>query len=152
MHRHRLAPTIAAQVEALRATGDLTIHAGRLTESHLTDTGAQVCWRPRGGQDAVCEGFDLVVNCTGPLSAVERSTRPLIRNLLAKGLIQPDPLGLGLAVDEAGRPLDVAGRPVPGLYAIGPLTRGAAWEITAVPDLRGAALDLARRVTADMTA
>ena len=152
VHRHRLAPTIAAQVEALRATGDLTIHAGRLTESHLTDTGAQVCWRPRGGQDAVCEGFDLVVNCTGPLSAVERSTRPLIRNLLAKGLIQPDPLGLGLAVDEAGRPLDVAGRPVPGLYAIGPLTRGAAWEITAVPDLRGAALDLARRVTADMTA
>ena len=69
-----------------------------------------------------------------------------------QGLIQPDPLGLGLAVDEAGRPLDVAGRPVPGLYAIGPLTRGAAWEITAVPDLRGAALDLARRVTADMAA
>lgn len=150
VHRHRLAPSIAAQIEALRKTGDLTLQAGRLTESRLTDTGVQVCWRPRGGQDAVCEDFDLVVNCTGPLGAVARSTRLLIRDLLAKGFVQPDPLGLGLTVDEECRPLDLTGRPVPGLYAIGPLTRGAAWEITAVPDLRGAALDLARRVAADM--
>lgn len=151
VHRHRLAPSIAVQVDALRATGELSVQAGRLTRSRLMDTGVEVCWRPRAGQKTVCTTFDLVINCTGPLSAVERSARPLIRDLLDKGLIQPDPLGLGLAVDQAGRPLDEAGRPVPGLYAIGPLTRAAAWEITAVPDLRGAALDLAQRVAAETT-
>ena len=33
------------------------------------------------------------------------------------------------------------------IYAVGPLTRGAVWEITAVPDIRGQVADLARTLT-----
>ena len=29
-----------------------------------------------------------------------------------------------------------SGAPTPGLFAVGPLTRGAFWEAVAVPDLR----------------
>ena len=57
--------------------------------------------------------------------------------------------GLGLQVDDEGGLLDGAGAPARGLHAIGPLTRGAFWEMTAVPDLRGQARDLAARILSD---
>ena len=34
------------------------------------------------------------------------------------------------------------------LFAIGPLTKGAVWEITAVPELRGQCRDMARLLAA----
>ena len=46
------------------------------------------------------------------------------------------PLGLGLDVDSVGRVIGSNGQPTPTLYAVGPLTRGTWWEITAVPDIR----------------
>jgi uncharacterized NAD(P)/FAD-binding protein YdhS len=36
--------------------------------------------------------------------------------------------------------------PATDLYAVGPLTRGAFWEITAVPDIRHQVWALARRL------
>jgi Ca2+-transporting ATPase len=119
--------------------------AGKLTELKATDV-IEVSWRPRGKKRAIKERFDLVVNCTGPLGVISKSTEPMIRDILDKGYGRPDPLGLGLQVDDEGGLLDGAGAPARGLHAIGPLTRGAFWEMTAVPDLRGQARDLAARI------
>jgi uncharacterized NAD(P)/FAD-binding protein YdhS len=58
----------------------------------------------------------------------------LFSDLSRRGLILPDPLGLGLESDDCAV-LDARGRPSTWLYAVGPLTRPALWEITAVPEI-----------------
>jgi uncharacterized NAD(P)/FAD-binding protein YdhS len=145
VHRHRLSPGPARDIHSMLAGGELTILAGKLTELKATDV-IEVSWRPRGKKRAIKERFDLVVNCTGPLGVISKSTEPMIRDILDKGYGRPDPLGLGLQVDDDGGLLNGAGDPAQGLHAIGPLTRGAFWEMTAVPDLRGQARDLAARI------
>lgn len=149
VHRHRLAPAIAARVEALLADGRLELLAGRILTLEADGDEVALTWRPRGRSDELRQGFDAVINCTGPLADLARSREPLIRRLLSTGDASPDPLALGVRVDEDGRVLGADGRARPGLYAIGPLTRGTFWESTAVPDLRGLARDLAVVVTAD---
>jgi uncharacterized NAD(P)/FAD-binding protein YdhS len=49
--------------------------------------------------------------------------------LLDRATVRPDPLGIGLDVDQRSR----AGE---RLWALGPLTRGCYWEIIAIPDIR----------------
>ena len=145
VHRHRLSPGAAREIGGMIASGELTVQAGKLQSATLQADGVQVFWRPRGRRRAISRRFDLIINCTGPLGDIGRSREPLIMDLLAQGLATPDPLGLGVAIDESGGLKGAAG-PDAGLYAIGPLTRGAFWEITAVPDLRSQALELADRL------
>jgi uncharacterized NAD(P)/FAD-binding protein YdhS len=72
------------------------------------------------------------VNCTGPLGSISSVRDPLLSGLLEQGLARPDALDLGLEVDERSR-IEGAER----AWALGPLTKGKWWEITAVPDIRG---------------
>jgi uncharacterized NAD(P)/FAD-binding protein YdhS len=74
--------------------------------------------------------FGAAFNCTGPLGAMARTRDPLLRQMIERGLVAIDRLGIGLAVDGASK----AGE---GLWALGPLTKGEFWEIVAVPDIRG---------------
>ncbi len=150
VHRHRMSPGTAREIGSLLASGELRVLAGKLTGAVLDGETVEVAWRPRHRRRPIRDRFDLLINCTGPLGTIQHSAEPVIRDLLTKGYARPDPLGLGLEVDEAGRLTDAAGRPAPGLYAIGPLTRGAFWEMTAVPDLRGQARDLAATLTAGL--
>jgi len=150
VHRHRLSPGTAREIGSLLASGDLTVLAGKLTGATLDGGVVEVAWRPRHRKRPIRGRFDLVINCTGPLGGIGQSAEPVIRDLLAKRQGRPDPLGLGLEVDQDGRLIGAEGEATPGLHAIGPLTRGAFWEMTAVPDLRGQALDLARALTQDL--
>lgn len=106
------------------ASGELTVLAGKLTRLDAADM-IEAAWRPRGRRRPIRDRFDLVVNCTGPLGVIGQSAEPMIRDILQQGYGRPDPLGLGLQVDDDGRLLDAAGQPALGLHAIGPLTRGA---------------------------
>jgi uncharacterized NAD(P)/FAD-binding protein YdhS len=150
VHRHRMAPATAREIGSMLAAGELTVIAGKLTGAVLDGEVVEAAWRPRHRRRAIRDRFDLVINCTGPLGAIQKSAEPLIRDLLAKGHARPDPLGLGLEVDAASRPIGASGAPSQGLYAIGPLTRGAFWEMTAVPDLRGQARDVAAAVSSEI--
>mgnify|MGYP007032599615 CR=1 FL=1 len=67
-----------------------------------------------------------------------------VRSLTDRGLARPDPLRLGLDVTEDCAVIDAAGNPSAMIFAIGPLTRGALFEIEAVPDIRVQAAKLAR--------
>ncbi|MBC6982845.1 FAD/NAD(P)-binding protein [Caulobacter sp. 17J80-11] len=143
VHRHRLAPEVAAHVEELLAAGRLEVAAGRLAKVSAGECRLTVEWRPRGEHDLRRSSVDLMVNCTGPAFDLTRARDPLVDALLAAGLVRSDRLKTGFDVDLNGRPLDAAGRPTPGLYAVGPLTRAAFWEIVAVPDIRTQAAALA---------
>lgn len=141
VHRHRIAPRVAARIEAMRASGRLEVAAGRISRVE----GDRVTIARRGGGE-LRRSFDAVVNCTGPEGDISRVRDPLIRSLLASGRARPDGLGLGLDVDRDSR---VCGSgPSPALYALGPLTKGAFWEIVAVPDIRGQAAGVARAIAA----
>jgi uncharacterized NAD(P)/FAD-binding protein YdhS len=89
-----------------------------------------------------------VINATGPTGDVTRSDDPLVRDLIRRGLARPDPFRLGLDVDAGNRLLDVSGCASRTLFAVGPVTRGAWWEINAVPDIRGQAAQVAAAVLA----
>ncbi|MEA3032135.1 MAG: hypothetical protein QOH86_151 [Sphingomonadales bacterium] len=130
VHRHRIAPPVAARVAALRDSGRLDIYAGRVRQE-----GEEVTIALRGGGE-VQRSFAAAFNCTGPEGAIARVEDPLVRQLLASGQARPDPLGAGLDVDEASHLVGADGVPSPRLFAVGPPTRGAFWEIVAVPDIR----------------
>jgi uncharacterized NAD(P)/FAD-binding protein YdhS len=95
-----------------------------------------VRFRPRGGDGAEERVVARVVNCSGPGADYDRIAHPLVRALLQDGLVRPDPLRLGLDVTGACALLDRQGAISRRLFAVGPATRGAFWEMTAVPDIR----------------
>jgi uncharacterized NAD(P)/FAD-binding protein YdhS len=140
VHRHRLPPVQAGRLAALRARGRLAVLAGRLTGG--TDCGDSVVvdYRLRNGK-RVSERYDWVVNCTGS-SFAKAACPPLERRLLERGLLLPDPLGLGYVTDANGGVLGPRG-PVRGLHLLGPACRPIFWEHTAVPELRAQAVALA---------
>ncbi|MBH0238918.1 FAD/NAD(P)-binding protein [Methylobrevis albus] len=148
-HRHRVAPAVNAEVEALRRTGRVHIRAGWLES--ITDAGgrARVSFRPRGTHGLETLTADVVVNCCGPDRCPSLQSSPLLVDLAARGVVTPDPTGLGIAVDRDSAVIAADGRRLRGLYAVGPLTAGTFWEITAVPEIRaqaaGVADNLARR-------
>jgi uncharacterized NAD(P)/FAD-binding protein YdhS len=137
VHRHRLSPEVAERLARMRADGRLRVLAGKLERADVLEGGrAGLVWRPRGKTDTWRLEADLVVNCTGPSADVERSTEPLIAALVARGLIRADPLRLGVDIDAEHRVRGAEGAPHATLFAVGPITRGALWEINAVPDIR----------------
>ena len=76
------------------------------------------------------------MNCAGPGGDPARSDDPLMIDLLARGAARGDACGLGLEVGDDARVIDASGAAHEDLFAVGPITRGALWEITSVPDIR----------------
>lgn len=148
VHRHRMAPAVAARFAEAVGAGRWRVEAGRVEAIVADGPGVVAHIRSRGAPPTQARRFAAAVNCTGFAAAPD--DLPLAADLLRRGLAARDPLGLGLALDADFRLLDRTGQVQAGLYAIGPLARGAVWEATAVPDLRGHAWALARTVARDL--
>ena len=147
VHRHRLAPQVADRLASVQASGRLQVRAGKTLTFAAVDDGVEVAWRPRGQDTAERLLVQRIVNCTGPLGDLSRTEEPLLATLVGRGTIHPDPEHLGIDVDPAAAVIDSAGRASDRLFALGPMTRGAFWEIVAVPDIRRQTWDLARRLS-----
>jgi uncharacterized NAD(P)/FAD-binding protein YdhS len=145
-HRHRAAPEIAGEIDGLIGRGMLAIRAGRVVGLRDSGRGVEARIRQRGQSAETLGQFDVVINCTGPESDVRRWNDPLITSLLLRSLALVDPLGLGLETATDGRLIAADGEVVDGLMAVGALRRGSLWESTAVPELRGQAAGVARRL------
>jgi uncharacterized NAD(P)/FAD-binding protein YdhS len=77
------------------------------------------------------------------------SRNQLGRTLIARGIAQPGPLGVGYRVDPAtGAVISSAGDPEATILTIGPLRRGEVWESIAMPEVRVQAADVANAVLA----
>jgi uncharacterized NAD(P)/FAD-binding protein YdhS len=143
VHRHRIAPEVAATVARLVGEGRLEIVAGRVISACEVPEGLEVEIRRRRSGNLEAMRFAFAFNCTGPLHSMERSKDPLLRSLLDTGEVTPDHLGIGLAVDGKSR----AGE---RLWALGPLTKGRYWEIIAVPDIRDQAAAVADDIAREL--
>jgi uncharacterized NAD(P)/FAD-binding protein YdhS len=148
VHRHRLPPLLAQQIETLRRQQRLHVHAGQIRRLQPVGEQIEVTWQPRVTSTLQQLRVDHVINCTGPDYAIARSREPLWRNLLQCGLCVADPLGLGLSTGPNGAVLDADGWPGPHLFYVGPMLRADRWEATAVGELRGHAEQLAATLAA----
>lgn len=134
VHRHRMAPRIATGLDELIASGQLSSLAGRLRGFEDRGDRVLVTLAPRGGSIAQSQEFARVINCTGPRSDFQTIGEPLFLDLRETGRIRPDALGLGIETQDCAV-VDQNGRTSNWLYALGPLTRPAWWEVTAVPEI-----------------
>ena len=147
VHRHRLAPPVAAKVAAMQSEGRLEFLAGRLLGAEQHEHGAQITWRRRGQDKVESITVGRVITCTGPEGDLGRCDHTLLASLLHQGKARGDAHRLGLDVDHICRVIDARGQRQQRLFAVGPLTKGEAWEIIAVPDIRRQVWDLARYLT-----
>ena len=144
VHRHRAPPETATAVEKMLVSGDLSVRAARILGYRPVAGEIEVTLRPRGAAETVRIHVQRVVNATGPSTDVRRIADPLLDALLARGLVRPDPLALGLETASDLALLAVDGRPSRFLYLVGPLLKAGYWEATAVPELREHAALLAK--------
>jgi uncharacterized NAD(P)/FAD-binding protein YdhS len=149
-HRHGAAPAIGRAIDRLRDGGRLRVRAGRILRYDVSGSVALATVRERGSTRTSVVRAHRVINCTGPDADLRRVTSPLVRDLRDRGMMRPDPLGIGIVTDASGRVVDGSGAPQAGLYLAGPLRRGESWEHIAVPELREGAARLARHLVAAM--
>lgn len=136
VHRHRMAAQVADRIDAARASGQLRILVGRIRDFAIRNGSVEVLYRPRRQDALATVEVARVINCAGPGADYDRIQDPLIRDLLAEGVVRPDVLRLGLDVTGNCALLNRQGAISRRLFAVGPLTKGTFWEMTAVPDIR----------------
>jgi uncharacterized NAD(P)/FAD-binding protein YdhS len=147
VHRHRTAPEIDARLRAAMASGQVKVIAGKVANVTIQPGGgAKVSYRRRHCGEVESMQVAKIVACTGVSVAPRDSSNPVLRNLLEQGLIRPDPIGIGLDVTADCAVIGRSGKASDKLFAIGPLTRGRFWEITAIPDIRQQCAELAQRI------
>lgn len=147
VHRHRMAPAVADEIEALRRSGSLSVIAGKVASLTAAPRGITLTIRRRQDGGMRDLGVDWLVNCSGPQLDYDLIRDPLVRSLFASGLARPDALKLGLQVSDDYRLVGRDGASADALYALGPPIRGALWETTAVPDIRKQCEAVARQIT-----
>jgi uncharacterized NAD(P)/FAD-binding protein YdhS len=149
VHRHRMAPEIHDRIEAAKASGQLALFAARLAAIEENGVGASVRFVPRGTAAERTIEADYVIDCRGHSSDAQSTGNPLLRALFSDGRLRPDPLRLAVDVTGDCATVDAQGKASRRVFAVGPATVGAFWEIVAVPDIRLQVERLAARLVAD---
>lgn len=144
VHRHQLPPTVQQELAAAMTRGVLRVTAGRIQGIRNEAELAVLVVQPRGQTSTIDVRAARIINCTGSCASPRRASAPLVRQLLADGMMQADALGLGVDVDANCAVLSAGAQPTPGLYYIGPWLKAGYWEATAVPELRQFAAIIAR--------
>ena len=149
VHRHRMPPQVADRIEAAQRLGSAAGVRRPDRCLQLSMAARQPCmFRGRESGSLEILRAARVIDCTGSGTDVTQSADRLLQALLINRAARADPLRLGLDVSAEGAVLSAAGIASDRLFAIGPLTKGAVWEITAVPELRGQCRDMARLLAA----
>ncbi|HNB52168.1 MAG TPA: FAD/NAD(P)-binding protein [Anaerolineales bacterium] len=149
LHRHRMAPEIAVQLNELLQSETLTLHHGRPLALNASEHGLMITWWDTEHGATRQTEVARVVNCTGPNRDYRAVASPLIANLRNHGWLTPDPLHLGWETDLDGRLIAHDGLPVPGLFTLGPSRIPALWESIAIPEIRVQAAKLVQTMLPD---
>jgi uncharacterized NAD(P)/FAD-binding protein YdhS len=145
VHRHRIAPAVAARLKRLIGEGRLSIRAGRVRSMAVAGEGLEVVIAPRGGERERTLKVALAINCTGPSHGLARTRDPLLADLRDQGAIRADPLGLAIDVAADSRAVGAE-----RLWVVGPLSKAAFWEIVAVPDIRHQVAAVAEAISQEL--
>jgi uncharacterized NAD(P)/FAD-binding protein YdhS len=146
VHRHRMAPEVEMRVMQALSQGRLAVMAAKLTRIEPNARGAFVRYRRRGRPEVESLQVGTIVDCTGIVRDVSASSNPVMRSLFDQGLARPDRLRIGLDIGTGCAIVGRDGIPSRRLFAVGPLTRAAFWEIMAIPDIRQQCAELASQL------
>ena len=145
-HHHRSPPLSAQLVERLHGEGRLRIQAASFKGLEPASGGVSIRIRRRGEAQTVVVSGAALINSSGIEYDWRRVARPLPQQLLARGLVRPGPLALGIAAAVDGAVQGSDGQVARRLFAMGPPLRGMWWESTAVTDVASQAKALAVRL------
>jgi uncharacterized NAD(P)/FAD-binding protein YdhS len=141
-----MAPEVEARITKAVADHRLTLLAAKIVDISPNSTGARVRYRRRGQAENDILEVGAIVDCTGIVKDPAATGNPAVRSLLDQGLARIDPLHIGIEVAPDCAIVNRSGLPSRRLFAIGPLTRAAFWEIIAIPDIRSQCVQLAERM------
>lgn len=147
VHRHRIPPASDARISAAIAEGRLKLWRGAFLGAAKTGENrleAKVLLHRADTPVAIEAG--RIIDCRGIRRDPAQNASPLMADLLGRGAARVDPLRIGLDVSDDCRIIDSKGQPSRRLLAIGPASRSAFWEITAIPDIREQTAELARHL------
>lgn len=139
--RHRAPAQSMAIIERLLREARLTVIKGRIFDIKTRENGFELSFFDRKNAPKTLY-TDILINCTGPESNLEKLDSPLIKQLLKDGIIAVDGLKYGLNASKKGEISK-------NIYALGPLLKGILWESTAVPEIRVQAQNLAAKIISD---
>lgn len=153
VHRHRIPPASAARLEAAMQAGRLKIERAAFirAEAAAGDSQDEVVTaviQPRGAADPARLEVGRIIDCRGIRNDPEKNASPLMAGLLADGAARVDPLRIGFEVSPEARLIGRDGAASDRLFALGPVSRAMFWEITAIPDIRVQAGQMARYIAA----
>jgi len=151
VHRHRMAPEVETRINAAMASGRLSVVAAKIGAVESSEAGALVRYRRRGSTAVETMRVDKIVDCRSIGQTPLRTVNPALCSLLDRGLARLDPLQIGLDVTADCAIVDRSGTPSARLFAVGPITRAAFWEIVAVPDIRNQCVALSNRLARAFT-
>lgn len=149
VHRFRMPPQSREALDLAIAEGRLTLRRGAFVGARRTASGGLVA-RYSLSRGAPPEEMSVgrIIDCRGVRRDPERHATPLIAHLLASGAARIDPFRIGLDIAPDCGLIDRSGAVSDRLFAIGPASRAAFWEVTAVPDIRDQIATLAPRLLA----
>jgi uncharacterized NAD(P)/FAD-binding protein YdhS len=146
VHRHRMAPEVEARITHALYAGNLTLLAAKVVGIEFNESGARVRYRRRGQSETQSIQIGAIVDCTGIVRDPRATTNPAVLSLFGQGLARVDPLGIGIDTSADCAIVGRDGIPSRRLFAVGPLTRAAFWEIVAIPDIRNQCAELAAKL------
>ncbi len=148
VHRHRMPPETARRLGDAIARRQVVLRRGAFAGASRDDNGQLLCHLRGAGPIAAVR----IVDCRGIRRDPVQNLSPLVADLLLRGLARVDPLRIGLDVDGDCRVIGGDGAASARLLAIGPASRAAFWEITAIPDIREQAARLSRVIAQPVAA
>ncbi|CAK7259646.1 MULTISPECIES: FAD-dependent oxidoreductase [unclassified Shinella] len=153
VHRFRIAPQVEAVIDRRLAAGTLSFHAAAIAGVTCpAEGGIAVDFRPRHGREPFQETYGSLIVTTGPGHASVLSSQPFLAGLATAGELQPDAVGLGIAVDERSRAIGTDGQALNSLYIAGPLARGTFGELMGLPQVTDHAVFVAEDIVRQMNA
>lgn len=144
IHRHRMPPCSEARLLTAMADGQLALLKGDVLQVDRTGAGIVARYRPYRGATAETIRATLAIDARGLRG--RPSDSPLLARLIDQGTARMDSLGIGLDISNEGSIIRADGTASTRLSAIGPISRAAFWEITAIPDIRDQAASQTRRI------
>ncbi len=139
--RHRIPEKSSSLLHSMASAGQLELKKGYLVDAAATDSGIAIVYR--AGQQDVRQVFDKVVNCTGPESNYRKVRFPIISELIGRGKVTTDTLGLGILCTPEGKIINAQNEIEAGLWCIGPMRKAVLLETTALREIREQAAELA---------
>lgn len=146
IRRHRMAPSIADQLQAMLKRGEVRVIAGRVLSATANTHRIRLAIRDNSTDRVKEMEAGWVVNCTGPVPSNSAESNPVIGSLLVHNWLRADELSLGLETTATGHAIDAQGTEVPDLFVVGTLRKPHLWESTAVPELREQAAAVGEQV------